>query len=139
MAASTVRTLNINQVAYSTTYPQSGYAMSLAVLGPGAPPVTCAGSTPDAYHACLIDATLGCSSSGWCEKSGYKYHISAICNPGARGQDVCSDYVITAAPAGSGTGSKSYCSTSDAVVRYSPSVVFDPLSSVEECQGWSAL
>src|SRR5579864_3750890 len=37
-AASTVRTLNTTQVIYSTSYPQTGYASSLAVLGPGVPP-----------------------------------------------------------------------------------------------------
>lgn len=135
-AASTVRTLNITQVTYSTTYPDSGYAISLAVLGPGAPPVSCGDASHiDAYHACLLDSILGCSSAGWCEKYGYKFHINAICSGNS-----CQDYVITATPVNSSTGLKSYCSTSDAVVRVlRAGPLREPLTTVHECETWASL
>src|SRR5207244_1154070 len=34
-AASTMRTVNVSQVTYSTQYPKKGYARNLAALGPG--------------------------------------------------------------------------------------------------------
>lgn len=136
-AASSVRVVNTAQVTYSVTYPQSGYALSLAVLGPGTPAVSCDDSTKiDAYHACLIDSTLGCSSAGWCYKNGYRYHINAIC--GASG---CTEYVITATPVSSGTGIRSFCSTSDAVIRFRSAgrSLMEPLDSAEACQRWAPI
>src|SRR5947199_5624237 len=61
-AASTVRTMNTTQVVYSTTYPSKGYAQNLAALGPG-PNQSCDEKIgPNAAHACLLDAVLGCAS-----------------------------------------------------------------------------
>jgi type II secretory pathway pseudopilin PulG len=133
-AAATVRTLNTSVISYSLTYPTAGYPASLAVLGPGVPPVACS-NTPDmnAQHACLIEAVLACSQS-WCTKNGYKYHLTAICS-GA----TCTDYVITATPVNPGMGSKSFCSSNDAVIRSTRGAVFEPLETPEQCAGWAAI
>lgn len=135
-AVFTIRRVNTAQLTYSTNYP-SGYAQSLAVLGPGESPVNCADSTKiEAQHACLIDSVLGCPGM-WCTKNGYRFNMKAFC-----GDDgVCSDYVVIAIPATPGpTGQQSFCGTKDAVVRArggnrTIGAIVTPLT-VEECQSW---
>ena len=134
-AASTVRTMNTTQVVYSTTYPSKGYAQNLAALGPG-PNQSCDEKIgPTAAHACLLDAVLGCASGSWCIKNGYRYSVTA------RQRNLMGvDYVIVATPMGPNTGTKSYCSTSDAVVRWKKAA--PPLTApitVTECQRWQPL
>ena len=83
-AASTVRTLNTTEVTYSTTYPNSGYAPSLAVLGPGAA-AGCPATGPTSTAACLLDATLGCVAGvagTFCLKDSYNYTITGIAAAG---------------------------------------------------------
>lgn len=134
-AASTVRTINVAQVTYSMTYPKSGYAMGLPMLGAGAPAISCSDSSQtDANHACLIGGDLAtCTSGGWCYKNGYKFHITGVC-----GDDGCTDYVVTAAPITQGTtGFKSFCSTTDGIIRQKTVTLGDPLGSPEECKEWA--
>jgi hypothetical protein len=126
-AAATVRTVSTAEATYSITYPQSGFAPDLATLGSG-PGGTC---VPSATSACIIDATLGCSSN-WCVKDGYKYSVMATGSP------TPNEFVVTATPVSSSTGRKSYCSTSDSIVRSQNGVVSAPVS-VETCQTWIAL
>ena len=126
-AASTVRTLNTAQVTYSADYPAKGYARDLATLGSGAEG-SC--STPSETNACLIDDVLAKQNV----KGGFRFSMSAVCGD----NDVCSDYVVTATPLTNATGSKSFCSASDAVIRYKRGSVFPP-STVEECQAWPPL
>lgn len=132
---STVRTLNTAEVTYSVSYAK--YAASLAVLGPGQPAVDCATSSNiTAEHACLIDGVLGCGSDTWCTKTGYRYNLTAICN--ADGS--CPGYVITATPVTSAAGTKSFCSTDDAVIRYrSGEPLLAPLTTPDECRSWSVV
>jgi hypothetical protein len=115
-AASTVRTINTSQITYSTKFPEHGYAADLASLGPE-PGGSCSGEGT-AEHACLLDNVLGgprCTAGQWCSKNGYKYSVSAVCESGA----ACTNYVVTATPLVFGsTGRKSFCATSDAVIRY---------------------
>jgi type IV pilus assembly protein PilA len=114
-AVSTVRTINTSQITYSTQYPDHGYASDLATLGPGASG-SCGGEGT-AEHACLLDNIVGgsqCTAGQWCAKAGYSYSVSAVCNSAG----VCSNYVVTARPVTIGsTGRKSFCSTSDSVIR----------------------
>lgn len=130
-AASAVRTLNTAQVTYATTYKNRGYAPNLATLGP--PPGADCGSGASAAHACLLDATLGCSTGPWCEMNGYRYKVSA---PGTTLKR--NEYVVIATPASSGAGAKSYCSTSDAVVRFKEGPVTGPITAAQ-CQTWQPL
>src|SRR5262249_28362776 len=132
-AASTLRAVNTAHVTYATSYPSSGYARSLAVLGPGADCTNPANVNEE--HACLIDGILACSQT-WCRKGGYKYNTAAVC--GSTG--VCENYVITATPAVANfTGNQSFCSTSDAIIRvHMRGPVLQPLT-VEECQAWPPL
>jgi type II secretory pathway pseudopilin PulG len=133
-AASTVRTINTSQITYSTEYPDHGYASDLATLGPG-PGGSC--STGTAQHACLLDSIVGgprCTAGQWCAKGGYNFTVSAVCDSAG----VCSNYVITATPLVSGsTGRKSFCSTSDAIVRMSARGTLDAPPTADECAEWS--
>jgi type IV pilus assembly protein PilA len=100
-AASSIRTLNTAQVSYITAYPTVGYAVALTNLG-GASPCTASSTT-----ACLIDNNLA-SATAAPGKSGYMYNdIGAAAT-----------YAVTAIPVTvNSTGTKSFCSVEDAVVR----------------------
>ena len=137
-AASTVRTLNTTEVTYSTTYPNSGFAPSLAVLGPGAA-AGCPATGPTSTAACLLDATLGCVAGvagTFCLKDSYNYTITGIAAAA-----INTDYVVFATAVGPNAGLKDYCSTSDAVVRWQaqnapPAAV---LNTVAGCQALGSL
>jgi hypothetical protein len=136
-AVSTVRSLNNAQIKYSTQIDSSrSYAVDLATLGPGPSGICVGAGTPE--HACLIDNILGnarCKSGTWCFKRSYQYTITGVC-----GEDhFCTDYVIVATPVTTFAGRKSFCSTSDLVVRSQPGHITTPLRSVAECQAWRAL
>lgn len=131
-AASTVRTLNTSQITYATTYKNRGYAPNLATLGPP-PGSDCSSGGATAAHACLLNATLGCSTGPWCEMNGYRYKVSA---PGATLKR--DEYVVVATPASSESGTKSYCSTSDAVVRFKEGPVTGPITAAQ-CRQWQPL
>jgi type IV pilus assembly protein PilA len=142
-AMSTVRTLNTSQAVYSTKYPTTGYARDLATLGPGSASSCTAEPDGSAEHACLIDGVLGnpsCTSGSWCAKGGYKYSVTAECGT----DGACTGYVVVATPLQPGTsGAKSFCSTSDLVVRFKGAsrtigAIVTPLT-VEECQSWPAV
>ena len=100
-AASSIRTLNTAQVSYITAYPTKGYAVALSNLA-GASPCTASSTT-----ACLIDNNLA-TATGAPGKSGYKYNDIGT----------ASTYVVTAIPVTlNSTGTKSFCSVEDAVIR----------------------
>jgi type II secretory pathway pseudopilin PulG len=120
-AVGSVRTINVAEITYQVTYPKRGYAPSLGKLGPNhADPEK---ATPE--RADLIDdslATEDCSADGWCSKSGYRFNLKGICK-----LNVCSGYAVTATPVSSKTGTRSFCSTSDGVIR--SKAASDPLTS----------
>jgi type II secretory pathway pseudopilin PulG len=132
-AAATVRTINTAQITYSTQNPDHGYAPDLATLGPG-PSGSC--STGTAQNACLLNNIVGasrCTAGQWCAKTGYKFTVSAVCDSAG----VCSNYVVTATPQVFGsTGRKSFCSTSDSVIRSSDRGTLDAPATADECAEW---
>lgn len=132
-AVATLRTANAAQTAYATTFPDLGYARDFARLGPDP-----GGSKePSASHANLIDPSLGnavCTAGAWCAKAGYRFSLKAVCVA-----ERCGEYVVVATPESGGTGTRSFCSTSDAVVRFR---IGEPLASpvsVRECRSWPVL
>ncbi len=123
-AASVMRTINTAQVTYRVTYPNRGYARDLSVLGPGASG-TC--GTPSEDAACLIDRTVANGT-----RNGFQFSMSAVCGT----DNICTDYVAVARPVTVGsTGSRTYCSTGDAVIHVQQGLADLP-DTVEECQGW---
>lgn len=133
-AASTVHTINIAESTYSTRFPNAGYAHDLDTLGPG-PSGACAGRTATLEHACLLAAKVGCSGPS-CTDHGYRFELTATC--GSDG--ICSDYLVVATPVQPGTtGRRSFCSTSDTVVRAQPEESAALPGTTAECQSWSPL
>jgi len=132
-AVATIRTANTAQLMYSTSYPQRGFARGLATLGP--PPG--GGNTPSPDHASVIDATLGnpsCTAGTWCTKSGFRFSVTAVCKT-----QQCEQFVVVGTPVSSSTGTRSFCSISDAVVRSKNGPPLTSPVSVSECQSWSPL
>lgn len=128
-AVATMRTLIVDQITYSNSFPEQGYSPDLASLGGGEH------CTPTKEHACLADDVLACPSGtpgGWCTKGNYRFTTAATCKAG-----VCNEFVVVATPDDPGSQSKSFCATSDAVVR---SQVGSPLTepiSAADCQTWN--
>jgi hypothetical protein len=132
-AVGTMRTIVTAQASYSVTYPQNGFARDLASLGadPGGK------NEPSAQHAGLMDWTLGgasCFGSTSCIKSGYRFSVVSRCM-----QNKCYEFTALATPISSNTGVRSFCSTSDGVVRFSFAAPATPKLSVPECRRWMPL
>ena len=85
----------------------------------------------------MIDADLGnasCTSGAWCEKAGYRFSIAAVCQLRS-----CNEFVVVATPVAFTTGAKSFCSTSDGVVRFKAgSLLMSPVSPMA-CKEWMPL
>lgn len=130
-AAGNLRTVNTAQVAYASIYPDRGFAPDLATLGPDPQ------GKSSAAHADMIDPSLGgatCTAGAWCTKSGYRFTIAGQCK-----QRLCLDYIAIATPVDTSTGARSFCTTSDGVIRYQ---TLEPLKSpisTKECQSWQPL
>jgi hypothetical protein len=128
-----LRTLNVAQITYATTYPDRGFARDLATLGPDP-----GGATQySADHAGMLDHTLGnptCTGGNWCTSSGYRFIINASCGFGT-----CNDFVAFATPVASNTGTRSFCSTSDGVIRYQTVPPLTVPLALRECRAWKPL
>jgi hypothetical protein len=133
-AVGSIRTVNTAEVTYAAIYPEKGYAHDLATLGPD--PGGTAKTSAD--HADLLNEThanASCTAGTWCTKSGYLFRITGVCK-----QHLCKDYVVVGTPVSTSTGTRSFCSTSDAVIRYKAEVLpQDTQLSVKECQAWAPL
>src|SRR5579884_1587371 len=112
-ATSALRTINIAEVSYVTTYPDVGYACDLAVLAHGHQKGTQINAQsnssdviPTKNAAYLIDEEL---ASG--KKFNYQYKFT-FCN--------AQDYRIMATPMTPSAGTKSFCSDASAVIRSDP-------------------
>ncbi len=133
-APAMLRTVNTAQITYNVTYPDKGYAPSLAALVSGTG--DCSGANVNAEHACLLDAQLGaanCTAGAWCEKNGYRFSIRFTCLQGR-----CQNYVVTAMPVNETADAKSYCSTTDAIIRRRAGSVGAPVT-VGECRTWKPI
>jgi type II secretory pathway pseudopilin PulG len=136
-AASTLRTVNTAEITYSVTYPNKGYAPSLAAMGPPAGSDCSDNNDITSAHACLVDGVLGnadCTSGKWCIKGGYRYSVRGVCT-----QALCRDYVVTATPTSKDSGAKSFCSVSDAVVRVHAGAPLETPLMVTECRAWKPI
>jgi hypothetical protein len=132
-AVGLLRTVDTAEVTYQVTYPHRGFASDLATLGPDS-------RAPDAYspeHAGLIDAPLGnasCTAGTWCKKDGYNFRLTAVCK-----LHLCKEYVVVATPGDSKAGGRSFCSTSDGLIRFkTQGSLIEPLSAAQ-CRMWSLL
>lgn len=101
-AVGSLRTINTAEATYQSSYPQSGYACSLASLaGTGSVTATSAG---------LIDTTLGNAL-----KSGYSFNVSGCSAVGSINIAYSSD----GAPVAQGqTGNRYFCSSQSGVILF---------------------
>jgi prepilin-type N-terminal cleavage/methylation domain-containing protein len=112
-AVGSVRNVITAEISYSTSFPQSGYALTLAALGPGAVGVqTCPAAGPSPAFACLIDAVL---SNG--VKSGYGF-----ASVGANAvNNANTSFTAAAVPVTyNQTGTREFCAFEDGVLRQNP-------------------
>jgi type IV pilus assembly protein PilA len=110
-AVSSVRMLSTMENEYSSTYPQHGFACSLAALGgkqgSGAP-------TPESAQ--LINEDL---ASG--NKSGYTFTITGCNKQTINNVDQYNSYQINAVPNSVGhTGNRGFCSDENGQIHYDP-------------------
>jgi type IV pilus assembly protein PilA len=115
-AASSVRTTNTGQISFLSTYPATGYAASMAVLGPPAA-TGCPATGPVVGNACLIDFALASATAVATAKSGYYFGIG---NP-AGGPPNLGYTVGGAAAAFNQSGVRGFCSNEDGVIFYDAS------------------
>ncbi|HEX8815249.1 MAG TPA: hypothetical protein VF753_07100 [Terriglobales bacterium] len=132
-AVSTMRMVNTAQALYSATYPQRRYAPDLASLGPDlrGPGF----KSPE--HAGLLDNILGnssCTAGKWCARNGFQFTLVATCK-----LNLCSEFVVLATPINSGAGTRSFCSASDAVIRYRSGGPLESPVTPAECRTWLPL
>lgn len=129
-AVGNVRTINTAQVTYAAIYPTKGFAKSLSAFGPD--PRGLNFSSPE--HAAIIDVLLACPGEEWCTKSGYRFRlVASFCEAGR-----CKEYAVTATPVSTGTGTRTFCSTSDGFIRYKLGALASALSAAE-CKTWMVL
>lgn len=131
-AVGTMRNVITAQVAYSITYPSRKFARDLVSLGsaPGG------SHRRSAEHAGLLDWNDGDSSCSEreCVKSGYRFAMSSRCT-----QDKCEDFIALATPLSSNTGARSFCATSDGVMRFNLVTPSAGMISSAECRIWAPL
>ena len=132
-AVGTIRTVVTSQLMYSTSYPKRGYAPDLVTLGPD-PRGTRNSSAERAgiLNGALADAN--CTPGPWCTNSGFRFKIRAVCK-----QTSCNDFVVLGTPIASNAGTRSFCATSDGVVRAKIAPPMDSGISVADCKEWAPL
>ena len=107
-AVGSLRTLNTAEVTYNTTYPNVGFACSLASLGPPAGSASVSSS-----NAGLIDSNLAGGV-----KSGYSFTMLST-NGCAPANGVKTTYDYGAQPVSPGvTGGRYFCSDPTGVIQY---------------------
>jgi type IV pilus assembly protein PilA len=132
-AVGSSRSVNVAQVTYAAAYPQRGFARDLAKLGSDPR----GGQAESPEHAGFLDeilANASCTGGAWCTKSGYRFRVTTVCK-----QLPCSEYTVVAIPVDSNTGTRSFCSTSDGVIRYKAGESLAPPAAAKECRAWPPL
>lgn len=111
-AIQTMRTISSAEASYNASYPDNGYACSLASLGGDV-----SSGAPTAQAAQLIDAALAASG----QKSGYTFTITCGAKVTADGHDTYIGYQLTAVPQTVGrTGDKGFCSNESGEIKVDP-------------------
>jgi hypothetical protein len=73
-------------------------------------------------------------ASTWCTKSGFRFKLAAVCK-----KQKYEEFVVVGTPETISTGTRSFCSTSDGVVRFETGPPLTSPVSVSECHSWSPL
>lgn len=130
-AVSSIRTINTAEITYQTSFPQAGYAASLANLGGAIP------CTPAVTSACLIDNTLATASPGNGSKAGYVFLATGL----APVNGVNTLYTAGGAPVTfNQSGVRNFCSNEDGVIRFNPgSAGSTPVNNTAACLTYTVL
>jgi len=131
-AVATLRSVLTAQMMYAANYPYRGYAPNLATLGRNPK-----GPSNTADYAGLLDASVAnpaCTAGAWCTKSGFRFTLSGTCS----GQK-CSDFVAVGTPVTANTGTRSFCATSDGVIRFKTGAPLNSAVSASQCHEWPAI
>jgi len=103
-AVMSIKAINAAEITYNSSYPNVGFAPTLAQLGGASPCI------PNSTTACILTNDL---ASGY--KAGYNFTATGSGGPPATA------YYATGVPASlNQTGTKSFCSFEDAVIRVQP-------------------
>jgi type IV pilus assembly protein PilA len=132
-AVAALRLINTAQITYSAAYMQRGYANDLASLGTNRKDF----HQYSPSHAGFLDETLGnsrCTTGVWCTKHGYQFSLRATCR-----EQECKEYVVVATPLSRATGTRNFCSTSDAVVRSEQGPPLTAPITAAECKAWTPM
>ena len=132
-AVGSMRLMNVAQGMYAAAYPARGYALDLPMLGQN--PRDPKAKTPE--QAGLIGQTLvneSCTTDAGCTKDGYHFRVKAICK-----LHKCDEYVAVAAPINDNRGVRTFCSTSDGIIRFRTGLAPTVPVTVSECKTWSPL
>ena len=120
-AVGSLRTINTAEVTYSTTYPNIGFAATLASLG--GTTATC--SNPlgaAAANACLIDDVLSLQGIN----SGYTFAAVGVAGGGS---PLLVTYTSQSSPSVPGqSGQRFFCSDQSGVIRFNPAAACTPAS-----------
>jgi prepilin-type N-terminal cleavage/methylation domain-containing protein len=124
-AAQSVRQINNAEIAYYSTYPTIGFPAAMTTLGGALP------CSPGILTACIIDDFLANNGFGN-GKSGYSFNATGSASAGSLIND---QFYSTGAPLSNLTGTRSYCSIQDAVVRLQPPGTITLVGGYGACQG----
>jgi prepilin-type N-terminal cleavage/methylation domain-containing protein len=103
-AVGSMRTINTAEVTFSSTYPDQGFAQSLAQLGP-----TTGQTSANSSNAMLLDNVLATGT-----KSGYVFNLTV----GATTLPVTTFYDVSYPVTMDQTGKRSFYSDASGVIRY---------------------
>jgi type IV pilus assembly protein PilA len=122
-AASAVRSISVAEASYYSSFPSIGYAPTIAELGFTSP------CNPTPAHACLLDNNLATAIPGSPGHAGYQLLATGI--PGG---PINADFVAGATPTGPNqTGSRDFCTVTDAVLRMQPTTGGLPANVLATC------
>jgi len=110
-AIASLRDLNTQEGQYASTYPQHGFACTLAALGGKQ-----GTGTPSAEAAQLVNDDLAAGN-----KSGYTFTITGCSKQTINNVDQYNSYQIFAVPNSVGhSGNRGFCTDENAQIRYDP-------------------
>jgi|SRR5580704_12610 type IV pilus assembly protein PilA len=128
-AAGSLHAIDAAEVGYFGSYETVGFPATLAPLG-GAQPCS-----PSIATACLIDNYLA-TNGGGNGKSGYSFSATGSASPASPNNN---QFYATATPNSNLTGTRSYCSVDDLVVRLEPAGNITQVASYAACTALSPM
>jgi type IV pilus assembly protein PilA len=120
-AAASIHDINAAEIGYFATYQPIGFPATITPLGGALP------CTPGMATACFLDQSVLAAAG----KSGYTFSATGSASPGSTAND---QFYSTGTPINNMTGTRSYCSTQDLVVRLQPAGNITLVAGYAACQ-----